>query len=62
MAYVASFAQVQQLLAARRARLVKQTRVGDVYVDAHGQYIKVARNGGGYDVQVFGSLAACGCE
>lgn len=61
MAYVQSFRDVQVMLSNRGAQLIKQTPVGDVYYDGYGKYIRVAKNGSGYDVQVFGSLAACGC-
>ena len=60
MAYVANWAEVVALLRAQRAQPVKQTPNGDVY-KAGSKYIKVARNGSGYDVQVFGDRASCGC-
>ena len=62
MAYVANFRDVQVMLSNRGARLLKRTPVGDVYLDGFGQYIKVARNGSGWQIDVYGSLAACGCD
>lgn len=61
MAYVAEWAAVVALLNAQKARQVKATARGDVYRTSQGKYIKVARNGAGYDVQVYGDLASCGC-
>jgi hypothetical protein len=61
MAYAQSFREVQVTLSNRGASLVAQTPRGDLYYDAYGKWIRVARSGSGYQVDFFGSRAECGC-
>lgn len=61
MAYVSTFEQVRSFLAGQRAQLVKRSHAGDVYVTDGNQYVRVVRNGSGYNLDVFRSRSECGC-
>jgi hypothetical protein len=61
MAYYNDFGTVKQVLNQLRARLVKETPRGDIYVTASQKWVRVARSGGGFDMAVFQDRASCGC-